>query len=80
MNPDELFAQNDVQLFYIRNDPNELENLAMDRVKHRGTLERINLLTNELMSTEVGANNGFFLPAVIRPASVPALKLSLAPK
>jgi arylsulfatase len=77
---DELFAHNDVQLFDLQNDPNELVNLAMDRVKHRGTLERMNSLMNELMAREVGVNNGAFLPAVIRPAGVPALKLSLAPK
>ncbi|MBM3902810.1 MAG: hypothetical protein FJ379_12120 [Verrucomicrobia bacterium] len=77
---DELFAHNDVQLFDLKNDPNEVVNLALDRVKHQGMLERMNLLMNELMSKEVGVNNGAFLPAVIRPAGVPALKLSLAPK
>ncbi|MFZ9855686.1 MAG: sulfatase-like hydrolase/transferase [Limisphaerales bacterium] len=77
---DELFAHNDVQLFDLQNDPNELVNLAMDRVKHRGTLARMNSLMNELMAREVGVNNGAFLPAVIRPTGVPALKLSLAPK
>ncbi len=77
---DELFAHNDVQLFDLKTDPNEVVNLALDRMKHRGTLERMNLLMNELLSKEVGVNNGAFLPAVIRPAGVPALKLSLAPK
>ena len=77
---DEVFAHNDVQLFDLKNDPNELVNLATDRVKNRATLERMNTLMNELMSKEVGVNNGAFLPSVIRPAGVPALKLPLAAK
>lgn len=77
---DELFAHNDVQLFDLKTDPDEVVNLALDRGRHQGTLERMNLLLNELMAKEVGPNNGAFLPAAIRPSGVPALKLSLTPK
>jgi hypothetical protein len=33
-----------------------------------------NSLLNDLMAKEVGVNDGSFLPEVIRPAGVPALK------
>jgi arylsulfatase len=71
---DELFAHNDVQLFDLENDPEEMNNLALDRVKNATTLERMNALLNDLMAKEVGVNDGGFLPEVIRPAGVAALK------
>jgi arylsulfatase len=71
---DELFAHNDVQLFDLGNDPEEMNNLAIDRVKNAATLERMNALLNDLMAKEVGVNDGSFLPEVIRPAGVAALK------
>ena len=71
---DELFAHNDVQLFDLKNDPDEMNNLARDRVKNAATLERMNALLNDLMAKEVGVNDGSFLPEVIRPAGVAALK------
>ena len=71
---DELFAHNDVQLFDLKNDPDEMNNLALDRVKNATTLERMNALLNDLMAKEVGVNDGSFLPEVIRPAGVAALK------
>jgi len=71
---DELFARNDVQLFDLDNDPEEMKNLALDRVKNATTLERMNALLNDLMAKEVGVNDGSFLPEVIRPAGVAALK------
>lgn len=66
---DELFAHNDVQLFDLEMDPDELTNLALDPEKNRETLERMNRLLNELMAKEVGLNDGSFLPAVIRPGA-----------
>ena len=71
---DELFAHNDVQLFDLENDPEEMKNLALDRVKNATTLERMNALLNDLMAKEVGVNDGSFLPEVIRPAGVAAPK------
>ncbi len=66
---DELFAHNDVQLFDLKADPDELTNLALEPEKNRETLERMNRLLNELMAKEVGVNDGSFLPAVIRPGA-----------
>ncbi len=64
---DELLSNNDVQLFDLDQDPDEMQNLALDPDKYRDTLLRMNALMNELMEHEVGSNDGSFLPAVIRP-------------
>ncbi len=66
---DELLGQNDVQLFDLESDPDETTNLALDPEQNRDTLLRMNSLLNELMSREVGVNDGSFLPAVIRPGT-----------
>ena len=64
---DEIFQYNDVQLFDLKEDPNETKNLALDREKNRETILRMNALLNDLMAKEVGRNDGSFLPEVIRP-------------
>ncbi|MFZ4775621.1 MAG: hypothetical protein ACOYM3_09675 [Terrimicrobiaceae bacterium] len=45
-----------------------MTNLALDPDKNKDTLLRMNGLLNDLLAKEVGANDGSFLPAVIRPA------------
>jgi arylsulfatase len=64
---DEIFKYNDVQLFDLKKDPNEMNNLALDRERNKETILRMNALLNELMAKEVGKNDGSFLPEVIRP-------------
>jgi arylsulfatase len=64
---DEIFKQNDVQLFDLKNDPDELHNLALESDKHKDEILRMNALLNDLMAKEVGKNDGAFLPAVVRP-------------
>ena len=64
---DEIFKYNDVQLFDLKKDPNEMNNLALDREKNKETILRMNALLNDLMAKEVGKNDGSFLPEVIRP-------------
>jgi arylsulfatase A-like enzyme len=65
---DEIFQYNDVQLFDLREDPDELHNLALDRATNKDLILRMNGLLNELMSKEVGShNNGDFLPTAVRP-------------
>lgn len=65
---DDLFANNDVQLFDLKTDPGETQNLAMDRPRNEALLSRMNDLLNTLMDEEVGVNDGAFLPKVVRPA------------
>ncbi len=64
---DQLFKHNDVQLFDLKSDPSEIRNLAIDPEKNRDMILRMNAMLNDLMSREVGANNGGFLPEVVRP-------------
>jgi arylsulfatase len=58
---EELFKNNDVQLFDLASDPEEIHNLAVEPDRNRATLLRMNGLLNELMEKEVGVNDGRFL-------------------
>src|SRR5205085_1221757 len=51
---EEIFKNNDVQLFDLQNDPDEVHNLALDQEKNRSTLLRMNTLLNDLIAKEVG--------------------------
>ena len=63
----EIFEYNDVQLFDLKDDPNEMKNLALNQEGNKEILLRMNALLNDLMAKEVGVNDGGFLPKVIRP-------------
>ena len=63
---DEIFKNNDVQLFDLQNDPDEVHNLAVEPEKNRATLLRMNTLLNELVAKEVGVNDGRFLTPYIK--------------
>ena len=63
----DIFKQNDVQLFDLSNDPDELQNLALKPENHKEVILRMNALLNELMAKEVGKNDGSFLPTPVRP-------------
>jgi arylsulfatase A-like enzyme len=58
---EDLFKNNDVQLFDLANDPEEVHNLAVEPDRNRATLLRMNSLLNELIAKEVGVNDGRFL-------------------
>jgi len=60
---DELYANNDVELFDLINDPNEMKNLAMDRKSNGEVLVAMNNLLNMLIETEVGDDLGQMLPS-----------------
>jgi arylsulfatase A-like enzyme len=64
---EEILRDNDIQLFDLKNDPLEADNLALDPDKNNDLLLRMNALLNELMANEVGTNDGSFLPKEIRP-------------
>lgn len=63
----EILGNNDVQLFDLQNDPDEITNLALDREKNRETILRMNALLNDLIAKEVGVNDGRFLTPFIGP-------------
>lgn len=62
---DELFKLNDVEFFDLEKDPFELNNLALDRDKHRDLLETMNAKLNALIDKEVGEDVGQMLPGGI---------------
>ena len=64
---EEILKSNDVQLFDLQSDPDEMRNLVLDLENNRATILRMNSLLNELMAKEVGVNDGRFLPQDIRP-------------
>ena len=64
---EEILKNNDVQLFDLQSDPDEMRNLALEPEKNRETILRMNGLLNDLMAKEVGVNDGRFLPQDIRP-------------
>ncbi|MGB8406464.1 MAG: sulfatase-like hydrolase/transferase [Mycobacterium sp.] len=63
----DILHDNDIQLFDLKIDPQETNNLALDPQKNGDLILRMNALLNELMAAEVGKNDGSFLPEPIRP-------------
>lgn len=57
-----LFQLNDVELFDLLRDPDELNNLAMDRKKNGELLLAMNAKLNSLLEAEVGEDVGQMLP------------------
>ena len=57
-----LFRLNDVELFDLERDPNEVTNLAVDRAKHADLLLAMNDKLNRLIDAEVGEDIGQVLP------------------
>ncbi len=51
---DEILKNNDVQLFDLQNDPQEVRNLALEPEQNRETILRMNGLLNDLIAKEVG--------------------------
>ena len=63
---EELISNNDLEMFDLEQDPDEMVNLAVDTSANRELILRQNELLNRLMAREVGDNNGSFLPAELR--------------
>ncbi|MBV9698589.1 MAG: sulfatase-like hydrolase/transferase [Candidatus Eremiobacteraeota bacterium] len=62
---EEIFGNNDVQLFDVQSDPEEVHNLALEPEKNRELILRMNQLLNERIAAEVGVNDGRFLELII---------------
>jgi arylsulfatase len=62
---EEIFRDNDVQLFDLQSDPEETHNMALEPDKNRALIVRMNELLNELIAKEVGVNDGRFLTPFI---------------
>jgi hypothetical protein len=59
---DELRAKNDLELYDLRADPDEVTNLAYDFDANRGLIAAMNAKLNALITTEIGVDDGCFLP------------------
>lgn len=53
-----LIANNDLELYDLHNDPNELTNLANNPEAHRQLIESLNSRVNDLVALEVGVDDG----------------------
>jgi hypothetical protein len=59
---EQIFEYNDVELFDLQADPNEMQNLAVDPRVHGDLLLAMNLELNDVINLEVGDDDGSFLP------------------
>jgi hypothetical protein len=64
---EQILAYNDIELFDLKNDPDEMKNLAVQAYEHKVIILRMNALLNDLIAREVGVNDGRFLPSAVRP-------------
>jgi arylsulfatase len=63
---EELLANNEIELFDLETDPDEVVNLGVDTQTHKELILRMNDLLNRMIAREVGVNDGSFLPQVLR--------------
>jgi len=55
---EELFENNDVELFDLDNDPDEMINLAVEPEKYKELILELNNMLNEVIKREIGNDNG----------------------
>lgn len=53
---EQIFQNNDVQLFDLENDPYELHDLTLEPEKNGATILRMNALLNDLVAREIGSD------------------------
>ena len=63
---EELLASNEIEVFDLETDPEEVINLGVDPQTHKDLILRMNDLLNRMIAREVGVNDGSFLPSVLR--------------
>jgi arylsulfatase A-like enzyme len=59
---EELLAKNDLEVYDLQADPDEMANLALDPRKNGDLILALNQVTNERIADEVGVDDGSFLP------------------
>lgn len=59
---EELFANNDVELYDLDADPHEMRNLAVDKEANGSLLLAMNQKLTDIIALEVGRDEGDFLP------------------
>ena len=64
---DDIYAKNELELYDLEADPDEIDNLALEGEHNRELIISMNDLLNDLIAYEVGVNDGSFLPEAVRP-------------
>jgi arylsulfatase A-like enzyme len=59
---EDLVAHNDFELYDLRNDPEEVHNLALTPSLHTDLVMAMNTTLNQRLPEEVGEDDGSFLP------------------
>lgn len=59
---EELFSKNDVEVYDLLNDPDEVNNLVLDQKKNGALILALNEKANQRIAEEVGVDDGSFLP------------------
>jgi arylsulfatase A-like enzyme len=59
---EELLAKNDLEVYDLEADPDEMANLALDAKKNGELILALSQVTNERIADEVGIDDGSFLP------------------
>jgi arylsulfatase A-like enzyme len=59
---EELTGKNDLELYDLQNDPDEVNNLAMKGRASGDLIMELNAKLNDLIAAEVGVDDGSFLP------------------
>jgi arylsulfatase len=62
---EDLYRYNDVEMFDLKSDPLEMNNLARSRKEHRELIVAMNEKLNRLIDSEVGEDRGQMLPGGI---------------
>ncbi|WP_346908062.1 hypothetical protein [uncultured Roseibium sp.] len=65
---EDLLANNEIELFDLKNDPDELDNLGVDTKTNAELIMRMNGLLNRMIAKEVGSNDDRFFPEDLRKA------------
>lgn len=63
---EELLASNEIELFDLKTDPDEMVNLGLDAEANKALILRMNDLLNRMIAKEVGVNDGAWLRRVLR--------------
>lgn len=69
---EQLLAHNDIQLFDLKNDPEELNNLAADPATNEALIMDLNAQLNRLIEKEIGIDDGQEVTKVLRALQVNA--------
>ena len=59
---EQLRAMNDLELYDLREDPEEMKNLAYDFDRNKDLIAMMNTKLNALIAREIGVDDGSFLP------------------